>query len=267
MDPFMFFFGVGTIQTGATQATSSTTAPTMFPIAPQMGTSNAAATRCAGPSALADPTSGGYPEMEAALRELCKALMQMITGLMAGKPSGAPGRLRGVQGLLAGGAPGASARRGGAHQATARRGGGASSGATLPGGASGSAAVDVAKKYLGRNSINVRGLLPHFTAAGGQTNNCADFVSSCLETTGRLKGHYVEVNALEGALKRQGWRQIPASQARAGDVWINPSRGHVQLVASTGARKTIGSNNDRPGHQVISVRDNDPGSAVYYTRA
>ena len=42
--------------------------------------------------------------------------------------------------------------------------------------ASGNAAVDLAKKYLGRDSIGMKGDLPNFTAAGGVTNNCADFV-------------------------------------------------------------------------------------------
>lgn len=133
-------------------------------------------------------------------------------------------------------------------------------------GASGSNAVDLGRRFLGQNSIDIKGKLPKFTAAGGQTNNCADFVSSLLENAGTLKGHFVNVKGLESALKQQGWRQIPAAQAKPGDVWMNHSRGHVELVTQAGGTKTIGSNNDRPGHQVISERAKSPSSGIYYTR-
>ncbi|MBS2037213.1 hypothetical protein JST97_19655 [bacterium] len=139
----------------------------------------------------------------------------------------------------------------------------------MPGnfGNSGSAAVSLGQRFLGQNSIDVRGRLPHFTAAGGQTNNCADFVSSCLESTGGLQGHHVGVRALEQALIRQGYRRIPASMAKPGDVWMNPSRGHTELVATPGATQLLGSNNDRPGHQVISQKPNrNPEGGVYYSR-
>jgi len=132
--------------------------------------------------------------------------------------------------------------------------------------ASGNAAVDLGRKFIGQNSIDIKGKLPKFTAAGGQTNNCADFVSSLLENAGMLKGHHVNVKGMEQALKQQGWRQIPAAQAKPGDVWMNHSRGHVELVTEAGGRKTIGSNNDRPGHQVISERPKDPSSGIYYTK-
>ena len=132
--------------------------------------------------------------------------------------------------------------------------------------ASGNNAVDLGRKFIGQNAIDIKGKLPKFTAAGGQTNNCADFVSSLLENAGTLKGHHVNVKGMEQALKQQGWRQIPAAQAKPGDVWMNHSRGHVELVTEAGGRKTIGSNNDRPGHQVISERAKDPGSGIYYTK-
>jgi hypothetical protein len=123
-------------------------------------------------------------------------------------------------------------------------------------------AVDLARKYLGQNSIDLKGKLPNFTAAGGQTNNCADFVSSVLESTGRLKGHHVGVSNgdLRRALLSQGYR--PTSVGQPGDVWISNSGGHTEL--STGNNRTIGSNNDRRGHQVISERYKKPGSGTYY---
>jgi hypothetical protein len=38
------------------------------------------------------------------------------------------------------------------------------------------------------------------------------------------------------------------------------------MVTSHGGTSTIGSNNIRQGHQVISERRKDPRSGVYYTR-
>lgn len=168
----------------------------------------------------------------------------------------APGGLAGVP--LSGG--GGSSPSG---SAGAAPGAGATSSASGP---SGSDPVELGRKFLGQNSADIKGKLPNFTAAGGQTNNCADFVSSLLESTGKLKGHHVNVKSMEKELIKQGWRQVPASQSKPGDVWMNHSRGHVELVTQAGGTKTIGSNNDRPGHQVISERAKDPNSGVYYTK-
>ncbi len=141
-----------------------------------------------------------------------------------------------------------------------------SAGSVTPSGNSGNDAVELGRKFIGQNSADIKGKLPKFTAAGGQTNNCADFVSSLLENTGKLQGHHVNVKSMEQALIKQGWRRIPASQAKPGDVWMNHSRGHVELVTAAGGTRTIGSNNDRPGHQVISERNKDPNSGIYYTK-
>jgi len=110
------------------------------------------------------------------------------------------------------------------------------------GAATGSAAVDQAKKFLGQNSIDLKGKLPNFTAAGGVTNNCADFVSSCLENAGLLKGHEVNVGHLEESLKKQGYVQVSREQSQPGDVWISDSAGHTELVAEAGGKTLIGSN-------------------------
>lgn len=135
-----------------------------------------------------------------------------------------------------------------------------------PPGQGGQASVDYARQFLGRDSYTLKGQMQNFTAAGGKTNNCADFVCSALQSTGRLRGHFVGVRALENALKQQGWRQVPANQAKPGDVWISNSRSHTELVSTPGGRKTIGSNNIRQGFQRISERDKDPGSGVFYTK-
>lgn len=138
---------------------------------------------------------------------------------------------------------------------------------TMNSGKTGNGAVDLAKKFLGRVSKEIKGELPNFTAAGGYTNNCADFVSSCLENQGLLKGHFVNVERLEEALIQQGYKKIPPEQAKAGDVWIGSDRGHTELVEGVngGNLKTIGSNNIRQGFQVISERDKDLNSGVVYS--
>lgn len=124
---------------------------------------------------------------------------------------------------------------------------------------SGQDAVNLGMQYLGQNAIDIKGKLPNFTAAGGQTNNCADFVSSLLESTGRIKGHHINVVELEKSLLSQGYHEVPKDQAQPGDVWINDSRGHTEMVAEKGGKRLIGSNNDRPGHQVISLNSKSGG--------
>lgn len=106
--------------------------------------------------------------------------------------------------------------------------------------------------------------MPHFTAAGGVTNNCVDFVSSALESQGLVKGHHINVKAFEKELQKQGYRQIPASQAQPGDVWINHSRGHTELVATAGAKTLIGSNGS--ARQKVSEHANNPSSGIIYSR-
>jgi hypothetical protein len=134
-------------------------------------------------------------------------------------------------------------------------------------GAGGQAAVNLGRQFLGQPSQSIRGKLPNFTAAGGRTNNCADFVSSLLESTGGLRGHHVNVRGLERALQQQGYRRVPAQQAKPGDVWINHSRGHTEMVTQHGGTRTIGSNNNGvPGFQRISERNKNPNDGVYYSR-
>lgn len=138
---------------------------------------------------------------------------------------------------------------------------------TGPAGQGNQASVDLARRFLGRPSQSIRGEMPNFTAAGGRTNNCADFVSSALESTGGLRGHHVGVRGLERALQQQGYRRVSAAQAKPGDVWISHSRSHTELVTAQGGTRTIGSNNNGvPGFQRISERGKDPNSGVYYSR-
>jgi hypothetical protein len=134
------------------------------------------------------------------------------------------------------------------------------------GGGSGQSAVDYARQFQGRDSSSIKGKMKHFTAAGGITNNCCDFVSSALEGQGLVKGHHINVKSFEQELKKQGYKQVPASQARPGDVWISPSRGHTELVASKGATKLIGSNNNGDSRQEITEHASRPGSGIIYQK-
>ncbi|MBI3924355.1 MAG: CHAP domain-containing protein [Armatimonadetes bacterium] len=222
----------------------------LFPLA------GAAAARAGGnPLQQMDQLKQNFVVSEAALQ---LALIQILVGLLQNAPPGTPAVGTGDAGAAAATTDAAS---------PAAVGGAGDVGAADPGAAGGgSAAVSQARQFLGQDSASLKGRLPKFTAAGGQTNNCCDFVSSCLENAGMIRGHFVNCKQLEQALKQQGWRQVPAAQAKPGDVWFNQSRGHVELVTAAGGTRTIGSNNDRPGHQRISERAKNPAEGVYYTK-
>lgn len=246
--------GLGTVGMGMPSMTGgfpSLGMPSMLGGYPSMGTS-AASMRCMG--GMADP--GMLGAECAMLEQFTMMLMTMMMQLMMSRGMG--------HGSAAGGGHG-----GGSGGGAGGGGGSCASGAltTAGGNKGGAAAVALARRYKGQNSINLKGRLANFTAAGGQTNDCADFVSSILQDTEGLKGHHVGVTDLESALKQQGWHQISAAQAKPGDVWIAAGRTHVELVSGNGGRETIGSNNDRPGHQMVSERAKDPSSGVYYSKA
>jgi hypothetical protein len=140
-------------------------------------------------------------------------------------------------------------------------GGAGFNGFVPPSSQGGQRAVDVARQFLGRRSRDIKGQMPHFQAAGGLTNNCADFVSSALRSAGMLGGHEVNCRRMEQRLLREGWRRIPASQAGPGDVAFNQSRGHVVLCQGNGMM--IGSNNVRQGLQHITEKRLPQNWVVY----
>lgn len=129
------------------------------------------------------------------------------------------------------------------------------------------AAVDLASGYNGQASSSLKGRLPGFTAPGGSTNNCAAFVSACLEATGALPkgGGSASVSELRQKLVQQGWKKVSAQQAPKGSVWMTrPGQGsHTELVAAPGG-KVIGSNNTRPGFQQISFGQKHDSSGEFY---
>ncbi len=131
---------------------------------------------------------------------------------------------------------------------------------------SGSAAVDLARQFEGRDSQSIKGELPNFTAAGGRDNNCADFVSSVLKSTGQFQGHDIRVKDFKANLIEQGYSQIPASEARPGDVFFANKGSHTELVTEAGGARTIGSNNVEADRQAITERPKDPTTGTYYAR-
>ena len=131
---------------------------------------------------------------------------------------------------------------------------------------SSSSAVNLARQFEGRDSKSLKGELPNFTAAGGQDNNCADFVSSVLRSSGQFNGHEVQVSKLKESLQGQGFQQIPAAEAQPGDVFFAKKGSHTELVTEAGGTRTIGSNNVTSDRQAISERDKDPSTGIYYAR-
>ena len=137
----------------------------------------------------------------------------------------------------------------------------------------GQAAVDDARKFLGKPSQDLKGQLDNFQAAGGRTNNCADFVSAHLMNNGLLQGKQVNVDKLREQLQREGWSKVDAADARPGDVAFYNSKRHVELVSEAGGTKSIGSNNQHPdtrlpvaGQQWVTERDLDPAQVTYWHR-
>lgn len=132
----------------------------------------------------------------------------------------------------------------------------------------GQRSVDLARRFEGMESQDVKGLLDNFQAAGGRTNNCADFVSSVLESSGRGIEQTASVGELRQQLLDKGWQAIPSDQARPGDVWMTVSNQvgsrHTELITTPGATHAIGSNNVAEGQQEIFEREARPGIIYGY---
>ncbi len=127
-------------------------------------------------------------------------------------------------------------------------------------------AVAKAREFVGQNAIDVKGELPNFDAPGGQTNNCAAFVTANLFNSGDLSRTEMNVRELEKMLPTEGYHKVPAEQARSGDIWIAKQGSHTELVSTDGGLNTIGSNNDRKNHQIISERSKDPDAGYYWQK-
>ena len=137
----------------------------------------------------------------------------------------------------------------------------------------GQAAVDDARQFLGQKSQDLVGQLDNFQAAGGNTNNCADFVSSHLMNQGLLDEKHVNVKKMREKLESDGWSKVQAENARPGDVAFYNNFSHVELVSEPGGTMSIGSNNQHPvtreplqGQQYVTERPMDPEKVTYWQR-
>ena len=123
----------------------------------------------------------------------------------------------------------------------------AAGGTTAPGGGSGNVAR-IAGQYLGQNAsslkTNTRDDLP-MNANVPSDICCANFVSAVLTEAGQLPAnlHTDSVAQLNSTLRSRGWTEVPASQAKPGDVVIMQGGGisHTEIVSGPG--QMIGSNN------------------------
>jgi uncharacterized protein YukE len=114
----------------------------------------------------------------------------------------------------------------------------------------------IAEQFLGRNAGDLKrsGELPAMQSWVPNNVNCANFVSGCLEAAGLIDKNQASasVAGLTANLEADGWKSIPLSQAKPGDVVISNGGGHVVLYAGDG--QFIGSNNINPdGSQKISM--------------
>jgi len=130
--------------------------------------------------------------------------------------------------------------------------------------------LGLAQSFLGRNAsdLKVSGDLPMESWVPNNVN-CANFVTAVLQKAGVINWHDNTVSGAASRLKADGWKVVPASQAKAGDVCILNYGGHIELVASNnnGDIKLIGSNNiNADGSQQVSY-SNPYGGAWYLTPA
>ena len=124
----------------------------------------------------------------------------------------------------------------------------------------------LAQSFLGRNASDLKnsGELPMESWVPNDVN-CANFVTAVLQKAGLINWHDNTVSGAAAQLKADGWKVVPASQAKPGDVCILNYGGHIELVASNngGDIKLIGSNNINPdGSQQVSY-GNPYGNAWY----
>lgn len=134
-----------------------------------------------------------------------------------------------------------------------RSGGGSTGGAVSPVEAGNAAATRgnaaaIAERYLGRNASELRSdRTDNLPMQAGVPANvcCANFVSAVLTEAGQLPAnlHTNSVAQLDRTLRSRGWTEVPASQARPGDVVIIQGGGVSHTVLVSGPGQTIGSNN------------------------
>jgi len=138
---------------------------------------------------------------------------------------------------------------------------------------SGEKVAHAAQRLGGTRAYDLTGRLPGFSdttrmpeTGYGQTNQCANFVSSFAQRLG-LKGHYLSVPRLREALEKQGWKKVSEQDARPGDVWMSNSHTELVTKAASGKRglpEVTGSNNGGQYRQTVSSHPQSGGT--FYTR-
>lgn len=128
----------------------------------------------------------------------------------------------------------------------------------------------VAEQYLNRNASDLEhsGELPMDPNVNTHVC-CANFVTSVLQKSGKINWHSNRVDETAARLKKQGWKTVPASEAKPGDVAIVNGSEHVELVDSNvnGKVTLIGSNNaNADGSQRVTRDSYTPvsGNQVEY---
>lgn len=191
-----------------------------------------------------------------------------VSGGGGGAPSGGGGGGTPVSGggggtpVSGGGGSGGTGNAGGAGGAGTTTGTGGSTPIQATG--NGAGTVNLASKYLGMPSEAVKGKLPGYQAAGGVTNNCADFVSSVLANSGRFQGHDINVGQFQQHLLQQGYKPVTQAQAQPGDVWLRNDSGmqHTEIVSAPGGTSGIGANGT--SHETISNGPLPSGGTFYH---
>lgn len=240
----------------------------------------------AGANGMGGANQGGAQAQMAQAMQMLQLVMQfmmMMQSQMGAMGGGAPnfgggaGMNPGVGDFLGGSAGGASGGGGGmptsygSDSGSAPTGGasGADSvgpiGPTMPGDPAG--AVAIAQSLKGRESRTLtKNDLPAFTRTGEATNNCAEFVSSCLDKAGAYKKQPgdASVATLAQNLQKQGWRKVSKEQTKPGDVAVYNGSQHVELVAQPGGKQLIGSNGS--ALQVVGTSTGSWGNIEYYSK-
>ena len=221
--------------------------------------------------------------------QMMQMVMQMITmmssqmGLMGG---GAPGfggggaTTPGIGDFLGGGGGGGampmSYGGGGGAAMPTSYGGGAAPTSTggfdaggmsmTTGGGDTAKAVEIARQFMGQRTGSI-GNLPGFTRQGQDNNNCAEFVSACLDAAGSYKKQPgdASVATLAQNLQKQGWRKVSKEQTKPGDVAVFNGSQHVELVSQPGGRELIGSNN-KGSVQYVGTDQGNWGNIEYYSK-
>ena len=132
----------------------------------------------------------------------------------------------------------------------------------------GAKSVELARQFEGMLSQDVAGKLGDFGSAGRKTNNCADFVSSVLEQSGRGVERTEDVSALREQLLEKGWQVVPQEKALPGDVWMTKSdkhgSRHAELVTTEGGTHTIGSNNIASEEPQQQIFEREAKAGIFY---